>query len=499
VIEPLLQVTIPDELVLVGKHHRAGDYGEKVILLQEVYENEKAQENLVELCRLFTGQANVRMCTVEGADSEVEPLPAPATLRQLVFLTPVSAGVMFLLQEDEGLFDVWGVDDMELNVRSQSAMARLMGSGERREQAFGHVRDLLRAAQRRHYPSGVADLQTAMLRMFQEKLSLPTRAEAISREAKAVGLDLRSFPAVQGYLDFQELDRRVDPRRATKQRDEFVLRLVTRLQGWFKLVGPNELEIDMEAAAPIIEYWRETTGRSREELDKDVAERGWDHVLPDLKLWIDTWLVAEAQRIGSGGSHEQVAARYEEFMRLALRLGVGYFDLHDFRDQVAGNRDYGKFRNTLAEELPGAARAIVDRLSSPQASRLRVVEDQLDTVYRALCVELPPLEAEAALVHPERVLSTCEELATLAETELTATARSALDALTPDVEEGALFVDHSRRRGQHMARKTIELMREQGEDRALLVAGGFHERAITRELETERDVSWSVLAPRPEV
>jgi hypothetical protein len=255
----------------------------------------------------------------------------------------------------------------------------------------------------------------------------------------------------------------------------------------------------MAAVAPIIDYWRETTGRSREDLDKDVAARGWEPVLADLKSWIDQRLVVEAQRIGAGGGRDEVAARYEELMRLALRLGVNYFDLHDFRDQVAGNRDYGKLRDTLPDELPGPARAIIDRLGDPQAARLRVVEDQLDTVYRALSLELPPLEAEAALVDPARLLAMCEELAELAETKLTTAHRDALSAVAPDVEDAALFLDHSLRRGQHMARRTIELMREQGEDRVLLVAGGFHERAITRELETERDVSWSVLAPRPEL
>jgi hypothetical protein len=50
-----------------------------------------------------------------------------------------------------------------------------------------------------------------------------------------------------------------------------------------------------------------------------------------------------------------------------------------------------------------------------------------------------------------------------------------------------------------MARRTLELMRERGEDRALLVAGGFHERAITRAFEDARRVSWSVLMATPDL
>ena len=50
-----------------------------------------------------------------------------------------------------------------------------------------------------------------------------------------------------------------------------------------------------------------------------------------------------------------------------------------------------------------------------------------------------------------------------------------------------------------MADRTLELMRERGEDRAMLVVGGFHERAITRALEDARGVSWSVLAPSPDL
>jgi hypothetical protein len=499
VIEPLLGVNIPDDIVFVGKHHRAGEYGEKVILLQEVYDNEKAQERLIEICRLFANQANVRMLMVEGADSEVKPSPPGTSLRQLMMVTPVSAGVMFLLQQDEGLFEAWGVDDMELNVGSQGAMSHLMSGQRRREEAFDRIRELIRAAQGARYQKGIADMRTEVLRMFQEKLTLATRVGAIAREAKGVGLDLHTFPAVQGFLDFQELDRQVDTKRVATQREEFVTRLVTRLWGWFTFVEPNQLEVDMAAAAPIIDYWREATGRSREEFDGDVAARGWEPVLGELKQWIDTWLVTEAQRMGGGGSYGQTAARYEEFMRLALRLGVDYFDLIDFRRQVAGTRDFEKFRDTLAEEMPAAARAVIDRLDDLEAIQLRVAEDQLDTIYRALCLEVPPLEAEMALVDPARLRSICEEVAALAGTEIQPALREALSTLDSDVEDAALFLDHSLRRGQHMARKTIELMREQGEDRALLVAGGFHERTITRELENEREVSWSVLAPKPEL
>jgi hypothetical protein len=48
-----------------------------------------------------------------------------------------------------------------------------------------------------------------------------------------------------------------------------------------------------------------------------------------------------------------------------------------------------------------------------------------------------------------------------------------------------------------MATNTIARMRSQGDDRAVLVAGGFHERAITRTLEEYRHMSWSVLTPQP--
>jgi hypothetical protein len=495
VIEPLLEVQLADELVFVGKHHRGGDDGEKVIVLQEVYNDVQAQEHLAEICRVFAEDANVRFVACEGADAEVGRSPVAGGISELVAASSsVSAGVLFLLNEHPGLVEAWGVDDLGLHARSSEAMTRLMLAQPLREAAFEHIRPLLEAARSRWYPKDVSRLRSSLLTLLPERLPLARQVELIEKQARETEFDLGAFPSVRGYLEVAAAEREVDEKRFEKQKADFVERLVDRLFGWFTFTPPNRLTIDRAAVEPILDYWCERTGMSRADLDKIIEERGWEAPLADLKAWLETSLVADALH-ARGTDEEHVFL--EELMRLALRLDVPFFDLHDFRDLVAARREVTKVRATLADELPEAVTAIIDRLEASEAARLRAVEDELDVVYRALRAEVPPLEAEAAQIDAARLLALCEELAALAGTELSPQAREQVSRLEPTLAEAAVFLDHALGRGRHMATRTVELMRELGEDRALLVAGGFHERSITHELENERGVSWSVLAPRP--
>jgi hypothetical protein len=501
-IEPLLEVPIPSDMAIAGKHHRAGAYGENVVILKEAFSDVQAQENLASVCRLFASHANVRLVAVEGADSEVEQAPVRGGIPELIAAAvSVSAGVLFLLQEEPDLIEAQGVDEMGLNVQSRNAMTNLMFGEGLRETAFDRIRPLLEAAQARCYPAGVAELQSSMLRMLGEGMlggmPLAKRIQMIEKEAAAVGLDTRTFPAISGYLAIRQLEEQINQRRAERQNKEFLERLLARLYGWFKPVAGNKIEIDPAAAMPIVDYWRERTGMSSAEVEESVRVSGWTPVLRELRQWIDTWLVAEAQRHGSHSGAGQRHVFDEELMRLALRLDVDFFDLHDFRDAVGMNREMDKVKATLADEIPDAVRSIVGRLESPEAARLRDLEDRIDTIYLALRLELPPEDAEIADVDASRLISLCEELSRLAGTALTAEARQDLSSLQSVLQDATLFLDFSLKRGRHMASKTIELMRERGEDRAILVAGGFHERTITRQIETERDVSWSVLVPTP--
>ena len=71
--------------------------------------------------------------------------------------------------------------------------------------------------------------------------------------------------------------------------------------------------------------------------------------------------------------------------------------------------------------------------------------------------------------------------------------------LNQALEAAGRFLDYSRRRSRQMVERTMSLLEQRREDRALLVVGGFHSRAVTRALDDYPDVSWAVVMPAVDV
>jgi hypothetical protein len=72
-----------------------------------------------------------------------------------------------------------------------------------------------------------------------------------------------------------------------------------------------------------------------------------------------------------------------------------------------------------------------------------------------------------------------------------------LDICDAGLTHSRNFVDYSSQRGHHMLQVTLEEMKKQHRDRAIIVAGGFHAQAIIQELEDNNpNISWSVIMPQ---
>ena len=494
-IEPLLGIALPNGIVMSGKYHRTSDSVETVVVLEQVFDNVRAQENLATVCKLCATQAGIRLVAVEGDDGEVRPARAPQSVRDLIGNgTPVSAGILSLQQTEPDLIDVCGVDEMKANHDSQRAMIAVRQSAAVSEAGFGALRPLLSKAQARCYGPDVAAVRSAMLGVYGSPLPLARQHTLLVKAIANAGIDLGRFPLVRRFHEMRSKEAKVSAWRAKTQMVRFVSRVRQRLFNWFKRAGKNQVEIDLEKVKPVLQYWMEVTGLTPAELDANAERRGFESVLLECKRWLESWLTEEAQRQGAQGTS---FVYFEELMRIALRLEVDYFDLRDFRELIAINRDTDSLKRGLLDEMVVASRALVASLPSPDAAKFLELEERFDLFWRALHLAVPPGEAEAAGIDAGRLQPLVDELVRLAGEPLPPAVNLApLDAA---LGEAATFLRLSKQRSQHMADRTLELMRERGEDRAMLVVGGFHERAITRALEDARGVSWSVLAPSPDL
>jgi hypothetical protein len=407
----------------------------------------------------------------------------------------VSAGVLSLLNAGDVAVEVWGVDDMDAIQRSYTAMAAVSSRLGTRDRVFAALRPWLRRGQEKIYPKALGRALAGELSMYADRMPLTERAKALKNAAAGLHLELKEFPALRRFLEISDIEKTYDAGLAQKQMAVFIQRLMERLHAWYKVVGPNQLSLDLQNASPIIDYWLETTGQSRAEFDQKINSGAVEPAFRALKEWIDAYLIEKAVQQSAGGP----AAFHEEMMRLALRLRVPYFDLLDFRRSVAVQRDVGALKVTLADEISEASRWVASKMPSPEARTFWEAERGLDVMFRAMGLAVPPDEAESAVISPERFASLIKELAAMIGQPSPPAALGELDTLGPGLVGAGEFLRLSRGRSRHMVERTLELMRGANADRIALVVGGFHQRAIVRELEDHREVSWSVILPSIEV
>jgi hypothetical protein len=183
-------------------------------------------------------------------------------------------------------------------------------------------------------------------------------------------------------------------------------------------------------------------------------------------------------------------------MLFALRAGVPFFDLRAFRECVAYARDRDALvGEDLLREMVEAFRTLTDSVGSEGATRLREVEDRLETYYLGLRLSLQAGTPGVDRFRPGDLTAAVEQLAGLARQRASDRVREVLAAVDRGLTAVAAFYTSSLARGRQMAERTVALIDQLRDDRAALVVGGFHVRSVTRAFEDFRALSWTVIIP----
>ncbi len=489
--EPLFDVPVPCR---VWGHHDAGDpYGERLVYVQEAYDVLSGEQSILDACRLLVDQAGIRLLVVEGADRRVDPPPAGRSLAKQMAVGEQSAGVMALLAERPGSVEVWGVDELDLRRRSREFQTRLLASRPAVQRIADQLRDLLHAAQRRHYPPELARIRAALVLRSASSPPHTEVAKWMAGAATASGVHVDDYPSISRLHVAIRQEGAIDFAKVEDERLVFVERIVDKALGWFRMEGGGRVTVNLEQGLPLIVFWLEEIGLSQEEFGRQF-EANPEQVLASCVEWYQSWLFRSVRK--ERGSGVPSSAFMDELMRFALRAEVPYFELVELRRYVSYLRLAEQIPvGSVDRELQACSFALMERAGSQSASQLFELEITMDVLVKALRVEVPAAEFKIADLEPEALGDLIGELAGLARTRVPRRLRRSVADIVPLLQLGKGFVECSRLRGEHMARRTIDLMVERGDDRAVLVAGGFHTLAITRTLELVTRCSWSVLMP----
>jgi hypothetical protein len=463
--------------------------GRQLAIVLQVFDDPVNQASIAALCRLFAAEGT-RLIAVEAADRQLTRAAGHTDIPQLLRTEMVSAGVVSVLNAGDVPVTVWGVDDISLIPPSHDAMRIVSANRAARDAVFGEVRRLLRAGQDRVYTPEVASARRARLTLYGERVPV---TEQVSRLLAAAGhRPLTAYPLIGRFAEIMASEQRIRPARAERERKEFYTRVVGRIQGWYRPRGGNRITIDLAKATPVLQFWLDETGQSADALMRSLQSGNAEPVLLACKQWYDSWIASTALQ---EESHEAA----EQLMRVALRLEVPYFELRDFRESVAQSRDLERLKAGLDDEIAEAMSEAADRLPHPDASALRDLEDRCELLFLMAQLAVAPREAELRVESAGALGDAMAELERITGQRLSPGLADPVARLNQALEAAGRFLDYSRRRSRQMVERTMSLLEQRREDRALLVVGGFHSRAVTRALDDYPDVSWAVVMPAVDV
>lgn len=500
--EPLLDVTLPSKVATLDAWRRSADPdAEKVVIVPQVFDSFICQAGIVLICGTLAKSSGVRLITVEGADGSVEADSERRGITALIQETSndVSAGVVSLLGGPWGPYvRARGVDELNLKTESESVQVLLVAARARVYESFEIVRLLLTAARHRWYSSELAAVRESMILVdVGAGITFDAQLALIDAAAAATGVDVDAFPVLSSLRADHDLMAALDQERARTERGMFFTRIGERLDSWVRPAGHGEVHIDLEAVQPLFEYWMESIGYSEKEMREMVNQRGLELMLVDCRNWYWSWFARS--RIPELVEGERWEPRFhEELMRLALRAGVPFFDLEHYRRAVALSRirhdDAGRLRR-LSREMTTLCRTLANHAAAANGKQLFEVEERIDSIYRAVTLAISPERLAVSDLTPGAFTRAVQDLISLAVGADGDAALAAAKRIEVLLKWARRFFECAVGRTYHMAKRTLQLMRENGEDRAVMVVGGAHPQGVERALEEQPGVSWSVVRP----
>ncbi len=444
---------------------------------------------------------------MEHAETQLAAPRADSSLYDLDHQTTFSAAVQKVIGNHPTDVEAWGVDNLELIKLSYDATNKLKQSRQRQTEFFKRLCKLLSMAQAKYYSAELSELRRGTISLYREgeskvDLRLNMRALLINKIAEKTGLDLQQFPVYYVFSTNASLETSIDFERVKVQREKFISKITQRALSWSTAIKDGHSKIDQEMTRMIIKLWMTNTNLNQQEMIFNLRLRGLTNILREASDWFEAWLLNSAIKLrltGEGMAQQSEIDFYDMLAQLEQQQLSSAISLKDFHDYMIyrQNVEQGITPISLTSELRECEKALIEKIDIPAVTLLSDIEEKLDRMYISLQAQQNPLDAELGDIAPGKLVEAVQGLFNLiGENKIPKDLRTDMEYFDQLLYEADLFPRLSRKRGQIMIQRTLELLRARREDRALLVVGGFHQRAIIRELEKNRQVSWELIVPK---
>jgi hypothetical protein len=437
----------------------AGTNGGIVVHVQDLHCNYDAQVSIYNIINELIDKYRLNVVAIEGCVGELDTAPyskkANDSIKEAVakyFLKSGhldGAGFAHMMRHSGFVF--WGADDIALHQRNVEAYKQSLEGQEDNLRFYSNIKDIMNKLKEKAYTRELKELDMNISAYKEEGLDFTVYIKYLEKLLKGNGIDEARYPSFLKLVEVIEKESNIDFLEVDNQRSEYVDMLSQRLdKEKLSELLDKSLYFKTGKISPLLfySYLEDIAGKEGiiTEFEKDYSQ---------LVMYIS--YIRLYSEIGN-------AELFSEIEAIENAIKENLFTNNDQRriDRVSYTLDMLRdlFELRLTKETLQHYRANRKEFAPPyfinfvsDMAKKYNVAYKLDPVFRNIARRLPDME---------RFYNLAEE------------------------RDGVLV------------HNTINAMRRENSDMAVLVAGGFHTDGITKLLK-EQGMSYIVVTPRIEI
>jgi len=224
----LQSIEIPQELGTIKESYISKYNPHKLVIhIQDAHANVGAQENEAKLIKYLKDKYNVNLVSVEGGFGDFDAaffrdFPKDKKVRDKIaryFLDKsfISGSDYLLITEDKPPI-VYGAEDKELYIAHLNTFKDNQGTADSLNKSLSAIESLIETLKDKYYSKDLRELDTKINDFKQGRISLEEYLFYLNIASIIHNLDLSKFPNLNSLIASQELERKIDFKKAEAER-----------------------------------------------------------------------------------------------------------------------------------------------------------------------------------------------------------------------------------------------------------------------------------------
>lgn len=233
-----LDVTIPDQLAVVGDVYKSPTNSKTIIHIQDAHCNYEAQKKLSDILEYLVQKNNLKLIMVEGGSGDVSlnklreaaDIDARVEIAEKYLKSGEISGEEYLNIVSDYDIELFGIEDKDLyeaNLNSyldvEPKREKALKQLQEFENVFGKLKEIL-------YPREMKNIELAKQDYENKKTKILEYIKILKDSARNLRIDLRKYSNFYAFSESAQLERLIDVKKSEEERNQYVKDIGVQLE-----------------------------------------------------------------------------------------------------------------------------------------------------------------------------------------------------------------------------------------------------------------------------